>query len=56
MTIGELLLKRLVENDEWVSEIITDKYHILLWKACRKTKSEDALCEQLVTQVFECDT
>ncbi|RLQ84941.1 hypothetical protein [Planomicrobium sp. Y74] len=52
MSIDEDLLKRIADHDKWAFEIIVDKYHILLWRVCWTRKSEDLLCEQLITQVF----
>jgi len=53
MTTDYQLLQRVASNDKHALEALYDRYHLLLWKICWKNQENVAICEQLITRVFQ---
>lgn len=53
MAIDERLVNRLLNRDQQALVEIYDRYHLLIWKIIRNAVADQAICEQLVSQVFK---
>lgn len=53
MTTDGQLLERLKFRDKVALELIYDEYYLLLWKVCYREFNDHAVCENVLTEVFQ---